>query len=435
MFSELANALNDAINSVSPSTYQMLSKLGQRIYFPSKGILSQSAQAAKLAKKYNATIGTAMEDGVAMNLPCVMDSLGGFSPNVLLYAASPGVPALRKAWKEKLLHDNAKSLAGVGFSLPVVTNGLSHALSIVGDMFVDPGDMVFMPDLNWDNYLLNYADRLQADLHFFSFFQGDRLNTAGFAQELAKVPAGKKVVVIMNFPNNPTGYTPLESEGEELAAILLENARRGVRVVALVDDAYYGLFYDEKCMKESLFGKIAGKDPNLLAIKADAATKECYVWGLRVGFLSFAVAGAEEGSPVYAALEAKAAGIVRSTVSNCSSLSQKVVADALTNPDFYNQREAKATVMRRRCQRVRQVLDEHPEYAEYFTPYPFNSGYFMCIKVLKCPAETLRQKLLEGYGTGGIAIGDCNFRLAFSSLEEEQIPGLFQTIYEACKEC
>ncbi|MBO4620455.1 MAG: aminotransferase class I/II-fold pyridoxal phosphate-dependent enzyme [Victivallales bacterium] len=434
MFNELAITLNDQIQAVNPVAYEMLSALGKRIYFPSKGILSQSGEAKTLAKKFNATIGTALKDHQAMSLPCVMDSLPGFSPNeALLYAPSYGQKPLREAWKAKILHDNP-SLATVPFSLPVVTNGLTQALALAGDLLLDPGDHVLIPNMLWDNYLLNYSDRLQADLRHWEFFQGDRLNTMAFAQALEGYMPGQKVFVILNFPNNPTGYTPLESEAQALADTLLATAERGVRVVALIDDAYYGLFFDPACIKESLFCKVAGKSRNLLAIKADAATKECYVWGLRTGFLSFAIGGAEADSPLFTALEAKATGLVRATISNCSALSQKIITNALTSGKFYEQRAANVAIMHERCSAVMQTLTEHPEYREHFVAYPFNSGYFMCIKVLKTSTTKLRRLLLDKYATGGIAMSDTDFRLAFSCVEKEQIPELFKTIYQACKD-
>ena len=431
---ELAEQLNEQIRSVNPVAFEMLSDLGKRIYFPSKGILSQSAEAKKLATNFNATIGTALNGKVAMNLPCVMNSLPGISPNdALLYAPSYGQKPLREAWKAKILHDNP-SLEGVPFSLPVVANGLTHALSLVGDLFVNPGDTVLMPNLNWDNYLLNFEDRLQANLEFFTFFEGNHINVKEFTAHLDKVPAGQKIVVILNFPNNPTGYTPSEAEGEALAEILLKTAERGVKVVAVVDDAYYGLFYAPDAMTQSLFCKIAGKSRNLMVIKADAATKECYVWGLRVGFISFAIGGAEKDSPLFTAMEAKAAGIVRAIISNGPALSQKLVADALTNPDFYAQRQKCVDTMRGRYEKVVEVLKAHPEYAEFFEPYPYNSGYFMCVHFARLEADVVRRHLLQHYGAGCIAIGRENLRVAFSSLSEDQVEPLFETIYKACRD-
>ena len=96
MINELAQKLNDELTQVNPAAFEALSDLGKRIYFPSKGILSQSAEAKKLAKDFNATIGTAMEKGKAMHLDAIMDLSPGLSPNVLLYAPSSGLPALRQ---------------------------------------------------------------------------------------------------------------------------------------------------------------------------------------------------------------------------------------------------------------------------------------------------------------------------------------------------
>ncbi|HRU05141.1 MAG TPA: hypothetical protein P5137_05125, partial [Candidatus Brocadiia bacterium] len=99
----IAKESNEAIAAVNPFALEMLSSLGKELYFP-KGILTQSAEAKRLAKRFNATIGTAMENGQAMHLPCVMKSLSGISPSdALLYASSMGMMEVREAWKAKLL--------------------------------------------------------------------------------------------------------------------------------------------------------------------------------------------------------------------------------------------------------------------------------------------------------------------------------------------
>ena len=99
----LAVELNEKIISVNPVVYEMLSELGKRIYFPSKGILSQSAEANKLAKKFNASIGTALESGRAMYLSSVIDSISGVSPNdALLYAPSQGTLEIRNCGEKRI---------------------------------------------------------------------------------------------------------------------------------------------------------------------------------------------------------------------------------------------------------------------------------------------------------------------------------------------
>ena len=415
----------------------MLSSLGKRFYFPTKGILPQSGEAKKLGDPaFNATIGTALEKGIAMNIPALMEQLPGISPNdALLYAPSFGLPALRAAWREKTLHDNP-SLAGKGWSLPVVTAGLSHALSILGDLFVDEGDLLILPEQNWGNYKLNFVARRGAVLSTYPLFANGGFNLNGLDECLKKAVAEgrKKVILLLNFPNNPTGYTPLETEGTAIAALLKQYASAGLNIVAIVDDAYYGLFFRNDVMQQSLFSKLAGLDPHLLAVKADAATKEVYVWGLRVGFLSFSVGGEDADSALYEALIAKVGGIIRAVVSNCSALSQYLVAKALKSPAFYEQRARNVALIRSRAETVAEVLQKNASFAEAWEPYPFNSGYFMCLKIKKVNAFDLRMHLLKDYKVGTIAISDTDLRIAFSSIEKEVVEPLFQKIYQAWKD-
>ncbi|NMA42002.1 MAG: aminotransferase class I/II-fold pyridoxal phosphate-dependent enzyme [Oligosphaeraceae bacterium] len=430
----LAVELNAKIAAENPLVLELLSDLGKRMYFPSKGILSQSAEAKAMGKRFNASIGTALEVGKAMHLGCVMQQLGEFNVDeALLYAPSPGIAELRQGWRQKNLHDNP-DLQGAACSLPVVTNGLSGALSVAADLFINPGDTVLLANMNWDNYHLNFGDRCQAKLEFYNYFAGNGLDLEAFRAALQKYQAGEKLLVILNFPNNPSGYTATEEEGCALAQALLQSAERGVNMVVLIDDAYFGLFYDSEIMQQSLFSKLAGKHPRLMAIKADAATKEVYVWGLRVGFITFSIGGVAENSPLYAALEAKAAGIIRSTISNCSMLSQKIIACALRDPEFYAQRAAKAELMQKRALKVREVLRNNPTWLKHFEAYPFNSGYFMCLKLKKIDAEALRVHLLKQYQAGTISITPTDLRIAFSCLEENEIPALFETIYQACED-
>ncbi len=166
----LAAELNDVIERENPHVFAMLSEFGKRLYFP-KGILAQSAEAKEKAKRYDATIGIARENGKPMFLPSVMRYFNDLSPaEALTYAPATGRPDLRKKWREDLLRKNP-SLAGKKFSMPIVTGGVTHALSLVGDLFVDKGDMVLLPDKFWENYELLFGVRYQAQIGRVSVFQ------------------------------------------------------------------------------------------------------------------------------------------------------------------------------------------------------------------------------------------------------------------------
>jgi len=125
--------------------------------------------------------------------------------------------------------------------------------------------------------------------------------------------------------------------------------------------------------------------------------------------------------------------LIRSVVSNASALSQKLVLDALRSPSFIAEHAAKVEVMKARALRVREVL-RNPVYAEAWTAYPFNSGYFMCLRINQVNTETLRRHLLEKYGVGTISITPTDLRIAFSCLEVEQIQDLFDIIFKAWKD-
>lgn len=422
----LAEQLNESLKAGNAHLYEMLSTLGKEIYFPKEGILSQSAEASSLAKKFNATIGIATENGGPMHLAVIQDNLSAYKPQDLYpYAPPAGKPELRSVWREKMIRENP-SLDGKSFGNPVVTNALTHGLSIVADLFVDEGDAVIYPDKNWENYELTFGIRRHADIVNYPLFTDDmKFNSEGLRESLLAQKDKGKAVVVLNFPNNPTGYTPGAKEGEQIVAAILEAAEAGINVVVVTDDAYFGLFFEDS-LSESLFGKLAGLHPRILPVKVDGATKEEYVWGFRVGFITFAA----ESKEVLAALEQKTLGIIRATVSSCSHPSQTFILHALKSPEFEGQKEEKFHIMKGRANKVKSLLDSE-KYADVWEYYPFNSGYFMCLKLKGVQAEDVRQRLLQEYGVGTIALGDHDLRVAFSCIAEENLEELFDIIYKA----
>ena len=169
-----------------------------------------------------------------------------------------------------------------------------------------------------------------------------------------------------------------------------------------------------------------------MAIKIDGATKECYSWGLRVGFITYAARGISEKTSL--ALENKTAGAVRGSISNASHLSQSLVLKAITSPRYEEEKKEKYDILKRRFDKVQEIfIRNEQKYSRYFSPLPFNSGYFMCIELKEgLDAETVRQTLLKKYSTGVIAVGNL-LRIAFSSVAEKDIPTLIENIYDACQ--
>jgi aspartate/methionine/tyrosine aminotransferase len=430
----IAQQLNQAIEQANPYLLGMLSEMGRNLFFP-KGILSQSAEAKQKAHRLNATIGIATEAGKTMAFDSVRSAIEPIPAEAALtYAPSFGILELRTLWRERLIQKNP-SLASKAISLPVVTCGITHAVSVFADLFVDPGDVVVIPDMYWGNYNLILQLRKGAVFSHFSLFSKD----GGFDLESFKTAVSaaardrEKIIVLLNFPNNPTGYTITEAEAEGIVAILTDLAESGCQVVVACDDAYFGLFYEPEALQESIFARLCDRHPRLCAVKLDGATKENYVWGLRVGFVTIGTAIREDGAALYDALEKKSAGAVRGSISNASHLSQSIVLRSMKDPRFAAQQAEKFQILKARAMEVKQVVSD-AKYADAFVAYPFNSGYFMCLRLFDVDAETLRCHLLDAYGVGLISIGEKNLRVAFSSIEETDVRQLFDAVYQGVED-
>ncbi|NLD98261.1 MAG: aminotransferase class I/II-fold pyridoxal phosphate-dependent enzyme [Fibrobacter sp.] len=423
-----AQELNETIRSTNPHVYDLLSDRGKAIFFPKRGILSQTEQAK--GKKINATIGTALEDNGS---PMVLDSLSNLlnlkNKEAFSYAPSYGRPDIRKAWKEHLFQKN-RSLAGKEISLPVVSCALTHGLSMAGYLFVNENDTIISPDLYWENYDLVFGSAYGAKIDTFPLFvNNSSFNIEGLRNKLAGSPVGRKIV-ILNFPNNPTGYTVTENEALQIKDVLVDAANAGNNIVVFIDDAYFGLVYKEGILKESMFSFLADAHERILAVKFDGPTKEDYVWGFRVGFITFATA---LNSPAfYTALEAKCAGAIRGNISNATNIGQSLLITAYNNESYTSEKVAKSEMLRRRFLKIIEIFDSHKEYADYFYPLPFNSGYFMCVKLVKGDTDTVRRELLDKYNTGVIALGPV-IRIAFSATPFDLLEELFENLYKASK--
>lgn len=419
--------LNEIIKKSSPAVFELLSKKGKAIFFPKKGILAQSDEAK--GKNINATIGIALEDDkTPMRLSSIAENIKLKPGDIFPYASSFGKPELRKKWKEMLYKKNP-SLLKKEISMPVVTCALTNGLSIIGYLFINEEDEIIAPDLLYGNYKLIFNNGCLAKFNTFNSFKHGKFDIPSFKDKINNKNIEKKIV-LLNFPNNPSGYTPYEEEVKQIKDILKKSAEAGNKILVILDDAYFGLVYKKGVYKESLFAELADLHKNIIAAKIDGVTKEDYAWGFRVGFITY---GIKHGSKeLYTALERKTGGAVRGNISNAPNISQSLLLKSFDSPVYDSEKKEKYELLKKRFEIVDKILKEHKEYKKYFEPLPFNSGYFLCIKLKKNNAEKVRQILLEKYSTGVIAINDL-LRIAFSSTPTNKLEKLFENIYLACR--
>ncbi|MBN1768188.1 MAG: aminotransferase class I/II-fold pyridoxal phosphate-dependent enzyme [Prolixibacteraceae bacterium] len=423
-----AEELNKVIQQKNPAVFEMLSEKGKNIFFPKKGILGQTADAK--GTKINATIGAAIEDD---NSPMRLDAIAskiGIDPSLAFpYAPSFGRPDIRSKWREMMYKKNP-SLGASPVSLPVVSNALTHGVSMAGYLFMDEGEEIIVPSLFWGNYNLILNNAYGTKITTFNLFKNDAFDLDSFKESLNKGGIGKKVL-ILNFPNNPSGYTPTLDEQDAIVAIVKEAAEKGNKIVAITDDAYFGLVYEDGIATESIFAPLSQLHENVLAVKIDGPTKEDYVWGFRVGFITY---GIKEGTAeLYSALESKTAGAIRGNISNASNLSQSLLIQAFEHEGYYEQKEAKFNIMKTRYDAVKEALKDE-KYSEYFTAIPYNSGYFMCVQLTEgIDGEEIRKLLIEKYSIGIINLNNV-IRIAYSAVAAHDVKEMFEGIYAACKE-
>lgn len=428
MIHALAQELNTVLDGTSLGC--LLSDLGRRIYFP-KGIIAQSAEAKASAYKANGTIGMACVKGKAVTLPSVQKHLPFLTADeAVAYAPTAGIPKLRELWKQKIIEKNP-TLKGKTFSLPVVVPGLTAGISYLCDLFISENDVVLAGDPSWDNYALIIKARRNGQFLQFPMFSGSGFNLDAFRAVMNEESKMGKIRVLLNFPQNPSGYSPTRAEAKEICSIIRSAAEKGAYVMVWCDDAYFGLNYEKDIETESLFAFLADIHERVVAVKIDGPTKEDYIWGFRTGFLTFAGKGLTEEH--YEALSKKITGIIRSSVSCASTPAQSVMIKAIESPKLESEKAVFRTMLEKRYRKVRAFVDAKPNHS-VLEPLPFNSGYFMSLRCKTVSAEILRRKLLSEYGIGTIAIDNETLRIAFSSLDENTVTGVYEAVYKAAED-
>jgi len=407
---EKYQTLNAHLAELWPAAHSLLSPLGLRAAFPD-GVPAQAAEASGC--KYNGTIGQVTDGhGNALPLPSLAAQSTLFAHNsALLYPPQLGLLSLRQEWAART---NARSDGEQLFPPPMVTVALTHGVSLCADLFTDENTTVLMPAPSWGNYKAIFGLRRGAKLAYWSLYDDDdRLNLSGLEQALNALTG--RAVLVLNFPGNPSGYTPTVEEAEAIAQLIQNHPHP---LLLLCDDAYQGLTYEEGILERSMFYRLAEiADPQRhLVVKIDGATKELAFFGGRVGFLTF-------GTPetVANALLDKAAAIARATVSSAPAPSQLAVLNTLKSPTVNHEIADLKATLARRYRRVQSATAQLVEAGIH--PLPFNSGCFALLRLPKhLNAHDVRKKLIQEASVGFVALPQHHaLRIAYCSMSEDQI--------------
>jgi len=189
------------------------------------------------------------------------------------YAHNLGMPQLRQA-----IADYTSSLHGpVGVDRIAVTSGGVNALMLTCQALIDAGDEVVAVTPVWPN-LTAQAEIMGARLRRVSLQPQDGAWTLDLPALLAAITPATKLLIV-NAPNNPTGWTLTRAEQ---LAILAHCRRTGTWILA--DEVYERLYYDpsEKGCAPS-FLDVAAPDDRLVV--AHSFSKSFLMTGWRLGWL------------------------------------------------------------------------------------------------------------------------------------------------------
>lgn len=408
------------------------SKLGENIILP-QDVLIQSKETAAVTGAINATIGIATINKKAMSLPSINKVLAELNnSDYLPYSPTPGLPKMRELWKEKILADNP-SINKDFLSLPMVTTGITQGIDIAANLFSQKGDALLLPNLFWQNYAQIYTIKLGNTIYKYNQFdENNEFSIKNFKKVLYSIKEDK-ISLILNFPNNPTGYTPSDAELDSLVEVInifaKENTNKQIIIVS--DDAYFGLFFEENHKTPTLSAtyKLA-ENENCLIVKLDGITKEFYSWGLRVGFITYYTKNDE----LRKILLEKTQGYLRSTTSSPSNLSQQIALRLLDNKQSLEEKVINDKIIEERYNELKQAISKE-NLNSLVTVLPFNSGYFFTIKLpSNINAHEFRLKFLNEYKYGVYSMDDEHIRIAFSCLDKELIPELINKFKECIEQ-
>ncbi len=299
----------------------------------------------------------------------------------------------------------------------IIASGSAHAIGMVCETLLDPGDYVMVESPNFPGSMRTIrsfgANQVAVPM------DGQGLQTDILAEELQKLAdQGKRAKFIYTIPNhqNPAGCTlPLDRREH-----LLELARK-YRTFILEDDAYGELWFETQ-PPPSLFALSNGDH----GIKVSSFSK-IIATGLRMGWIT---------GP--SALISRVAALRYDMGS--SPFLGRVIAEMIRNGDLDRHIEGLRRTYLRKLERVEDALARYcADYTAYVRPL---GGFFLWLQLR--PGLTSRdvqaaaneRGVIVGQGPQFFADGQAtnHLRLAFSYVAMEEIEEGIQRLGEALAE-
>ena len=305
------------------------------------------------------------------------------------YSSTPGNKDYHEALKRWIFREYYDEILSSMKCSVIATPGGTGAIANTFANYLNPRDIVLLPDYMWGNYK-QMAYECFADFTTYSLFEENHFNLKSVETKIMELKAKqKRVVLVINDPcHNPTGYTMSYEEWKNLIEIINKATEDGMPFVLLYDMAY--IDYDSRGFEATrknirLFQNL---NSSVLTILAFSGSKTMALYGLRIGAQ---VALAKEQSVIDEFVPANAFS-ARTKWSMATNLGMHLVSKVLLTEEYRNQFEKElkqASGML--TSRANAFLEESKKVG--LEVLPFMCGFFITVPC-KNP-DTVYQRLVE----------------------------------------
>lgn len=198
-----------------------------------------------------------------------------FNAGYTHYTVGPGLPELRERIARKLAEENGCCYSPDGI---IVTPGGKFAIYLAVRTLVNPGDEVMYLEPAWVSYpsIIEASSAIPVPVRL-SLKENYKITL----ELLEKFVTAKTKLLIINYPNNPTGKTLSREEADALEQFLI----RHPEILLIADEIYERIVFDGHTnISMATYKSIAER-----VITVNGFSKSVAMTGWRIGYLATTV--------------------------------------------------------------------------------------------------------------------------------------------------
>ena len=202
--------------------------------------------------------------------PAIQGNINALKNKITMYAPTKGVPELLQLLEKKVKNDNNITVNWKDNIM--MTNGASQALSLAFATIFNPGDEILISSPNFVSYFYCAL--------FFGVTVKEIARHKDFSLNIEKIRDAitpKTKAILINSPNNPTGYALTPSELKAIVDIVMKND-----LYLISDEVYENYLYDNS--KHTSPASL--KDMFERTITLNAMSKLYSATGFRLGYIA-----------------------------------------------------------------------------------------------------------------------------------------------------